>query len=182
MPPSNVLPVSDRFTHSSPDEYITALLAFADDPFLRTLCGGIHILDFFTRDSDADPKDIYRTVLPADWIAFFALLPIDSILDLLMRTPLAELSPDVPPTLRTYIESVRAHTLDRTFQRRAISEETKNTTGKGTEWALNAGMKPKKIHEVCAVVPALSSLANKLHSDRARFFSCVCFLRVPACR
>lgn len=163
MPPANVLPVSPRFASAPPDEYIDALLAFAENPLLRTLCGGIHILDFFTRDSDTEPQDIYRTVVPADWIAFFAPLHIDAILDLLMRTPPAAFPADMPATLHAYIADVRAHTLDRTFVRAALSEQTRSTVGAGAERALNAGMKPKKIHEVCVCRPR--------HARRA--FSCI---------
>jgi hypothetical protein len=149
-PPLQQLPVHPRFANSSPDEYIASLLEFWSDPLLQTLCGGVHILDFFTRDSnDSAAPDIYRTVLPADWIEYFEPRPIDAVLDLLLRTPLHEFAADVPESLKTFVKNVREHSLQRAFVRRDKSERTKKTTGYGTEWALNMGMKPKKIHEVC---------------------------------
>jgi hypothetical protein len=154
-PPLQQLPVHPRFENSSPDEYIASLLEFWSDPLLQTLCGGVHILDFFTRDCDsadadgAAPPDIYRTVLPADWIAYFEPRPIDAVLDLLLRTPLHDFATDVPESLKTFVKNVREHSLQRGFVRRDKSERIKKTAGYGTEWALNMGMKPKKIHEVC---------------------------------
>jgi hypothetical protein len=149
MPPLQQLPVHPRFASNTPDEYVTSLLEFWSDPLLQTLCGGVHILDFFTRDSETGPPDIYRTVLPADWIVYFESQSIGAVLDLLLRTPLAEFTSNVPATLKTFIQGVREHSLQRGFARRDKSERTKKTTGYGTEWALNMGMKPKKIHEVC---------------------------------
>lgn len=131
---------------------------FCDHPLFRMLCGGIHILDFFTRDkanpaNPAEPQDIYRTVMIPDWIEFFALQPdIDGILDLLLRTPPTSFPVNMPPSLAAYICEVREHSLRRDFVRRAASERTRRTVGYGTEWALNAGMRPKKIHEVCVCV------------------------------
>jgi len=153
MPPPQQLPVSPRFSTNVPEEYIDSLLAFwSAEPLLQTLCGGIHILDFFTRDSDLGngPRDIYHTVLSADWISYFAVQPLDSILDLFLRTPIDEFTNNVPESLKTYIRDVREHMLQRGFVRREKSEQTIRAIGHGTERALNAGMKPKKIHEVCS--------------------------------
>jgi len=156
MPPLQQLPVASRFSDSTPEEYIDSLFTFwLAEPLLQTLCGGIHILDFFTRDSESTdgPKDIYRTVLPADWISCFATQPLDTILDLFLRTPIEEFTSDIPETLKTYIREVREHMLQRGFVRREKSEQTIKAIGHGTERALNAGMKPKKIHEVCSAHP-----------------------------
>jgi len=151
MPPSQPLPLPARF--STPEDYISSLLAFSADPLLRTLCGGVHILDFFTRDSETTPKDLYRTILPPEWIAYFEAKPIEYILGLLIRTPLDCFDADVPPELCIYIRNVREHSLQREFIRRDRSEKTKKKIGCGTEWALNSGMKPKKIHEVLKTLP-----------------------------
>ncbi|KAF8541394.1 methyltransferase domain-containing protein [Trichophaea hybrida] len=144
MPPSQPLPVSQRFSTTSPDEYIKSLLTFSSDPLLQTLCGGIHILDFFTRDSETS---------------------IDHVLDLLLRIPLSSFSTDVPSSLKEYIRNVRDHTLQRDFVRHAASEKTKKTVRYGTEWALNAGMRPKKIHEVCDDVENFAAFLDDLVRD-----------------
>lgn len=149
MAPLQSLPIASCF--SSPDDYVSSLLLFSADPLLRTLCGGIHILDFFTRDSstDGEPQDLYHTVLPPDWIAFFDIKPIEQVLDLLLRTPLESLDSTIPASLCVFIKNTRRHSLQREFIRRDDREKTKRRTGYGTESALNAGMRPKKIHEVC---------------------------------
>ena len=152
-PPPHPFPVSPRFANAKPEDYLDSLLALAESPLLRTLCGGVHILDFFTRDTPTAPTDIYRAVLPPDWISFFETQPIDDILDLLLRTPLPDFPAAVPATLRSFVSTVRDHSLQRAFVRRDRSEKTKKTTGYGTERALNAGMKPKKIHEVSSPDP-----------------------------
>ena len=179
MPPAQPLPLSGRFsttTSTDAEEYVESLLVFCDHPLLRTLCGGIHILDFFTRDAadpanPAEPRDIYRTVIAPDWIEFFARQPhIDGILDLLLRTPPTSFPADVPPSLAAYICDVREHSLRRNFVRRAASERTRRTVGYGTEWALNAGMRPKKIHEVCLRV-CVCVCAGRLCSHAFRFLS-----------
>ncbi|KAF8252883.1 hypothetical protein K440DRAFT_657461 [Wilcoxina mikolae CBS 423.85] len=167
MPPSQPLPVSQRFSTTSQDEYIESLLTFSSDPLLQTLCGGIHILDFFTRDSETVPQDIYRTVIPEDWIHYFSTQSTDHVLDLLLRIPRSSFSTDVPPTLKDYIRNVRDHTLQRDFVRRAASEKTKKTVRYGTEWALNAGMRPKKIHEVENFAAFLDDLVRDIQATDA---------------
>ncbi|KAF8460613.1 methyltransferase domain-containing protein [Kalaharituber pfeilii] len=135
-PPAKPLPLPPRF--STPDAYIASLLAFSRTPMLQTLCGGVHILDFFTRDP---PNDIYSTILPADWRAYFSSLSIEEVLDVLMRLDLNRLetapssgsessstsSDDgddggagvgarpIPATLKTFIQEVRDHCLVRDF-------------------------------------------------------------------
>ncbi|KAI5854436.1 methyltransferase domain-containing protein [Tricharina praecox] len=168
MPPPQQLPVSPRFSTSTPEEYIDSLLAFwTTSPLLQTLCGGIHILDFFTRDSESTdgPKDIYHTVFPADWISWFAAQSLDTVLDLFLRTPIDEFTTDVPETLKTYIREVREHMLQRGFVRREKSEQTIRAIGRGTERALNAGMKPKKIHEVENFAAYLDDLVRDVETD-----------------
>ncbi|KAI5792971.1 methyltransferase domain-containing protein [Pyronema domesticum] len=164
MPPTHPLPLSDRFLAGTPDEYVESLLTFSEDPLFRILCGGIHILDFFTRDSEDEPKDIYRTIMPQDWIGFFARQNINYILDLLLRLPYSEFPTDIPETLDTYIRNVRDHTLQRDFVRREASERAKKRVGFGTEWALNAGMRPKKIHEVEFFAAYLDDLVRDIRT------------------
>ncbi|CUS07598.1 unnamed protein product [Tuber aestivum] len=149
MPPSQPLPYDPQFT--SPEEYIASLLTFTSDPLFQILCGGVHILDFFTRDSDAEPTDLYHEILPTDWISFFSAQEVPSILDYLLRIPIDQFPKTCPQTLVTFITQVRVHSLNRGFTRPPAPAKTKKSAGishSGEEGALNTGMRPKKIHEV----------------------------------
>jgi hypothetical protein len=56
MAPPTPLPFSDDF--NSADSYVESLLQFtAASTIFQTLCGGVHILDFFTRE-----PSLYHTV------------------------------------------------------------------------------------------------------------------------
>ncbi|EGR49549.1 uncharacterized protein TRIREDRAFT_3501 [Trichoderma reesei QM6a] len=64
MIPSRPLPCSEEF--STPEEYIEALLDFAwNTDIFQILCGGVHILDFFTSD-----PGIFHSALPDEWKDF----------------------------------------------------------------------------------------------------------------
>ncbi|TGZ80611.1 hypothetical protein EX30DRAFT_332139 [Ascodesmis nigricans] len=152
MPPSQPLPY-DTSRFSSPEEYVDSLLEFSRNPLLRLLCGGVHILDFFTKDrkdgaSDDEPEDLYSAVLPEPWRAYLGKLEMDEVLELLLRTPVDQFSADVPDDLQWYIKEVRDHSLRREFARVEESKRAMKETRPGTERALYAGMKPKKVHEV----------------------------------
>ncbi|KAI5292149.1 hypothetical protein KEM52_006576 [Ascosphaera acerosa] len=151
------LPIADEW--DSTDAYIDSLLAFATSSELfRTFAGGIHILDFLTRE-----PDLYTTVLPADWRAFFDEHTIADILDLLLREPVdpflggnphhdgrqtqtyrGRLAP--PPSLADYILQIRRHSLRREFHACAESAGRARTATVPPHVAI--GMKPKKKHEV----------------------------------
>ncbi|OJD32948.1 methyltransferase domain [Diplodia corticola] len=85
--PASPLPLPPPFAAAGDvDGYVAALLRFGTtSTTLRTLCGGVHILDFFTRD-----PDLYALVLPAAWRRWFARDDVDvgDVLDLLMRDDL----------------------------------------------------------------------------------------------
>lgn len=173
-PPPQPLPLPPRF--NTPEAYITSLLHFTQTPLFQTLCGGVHILDFFTRDP---PDDIYTKILPADWRDYFERLTIDQVLDVLLRredvntnntatttnnTTTTTEEPQIPPSLAEFIYNVRSHMLVREFRPRwAGSEEEVDGARKlrkqrrrgevlGEEEEvlrrLTVGMKPKKMHEV----------------------------------
>ena len=73
------LPLSEEW--EDPDTYVKVLLNFATTNVLfMNLCGGVHILDFLTRE-----PDLYTTLLPEDWRAFFENHDIHDILQLLLR-------------------------------------------------------------------------------------------------
>lgn len=150
------LPLPSQFT--TVDAYITSLLTFSRNSLFQTLCGGVHILDFFTRDSpDAsspEPQDLYHTILPADWISYFSTRSLDDILELILRTEPLDIDSNCPESLASFITDVRSHSLKREFVkkervRKAVRKSLGAGRKDGEEWALNAGMKPKKIHEVC---------------------------------
>lgn len=150
MPPSHPLPF-DTTAFSTVEEYVTSLLSFSTDPLLRLLCGGVHILDFFTKDAPGStPCDLYSAIIPLSWREFFSTQDMDQVLELLLRLPIQSLRAreDVPSDLREFIEKVRQHSLKREFVREEQSERVRKQTRPGTERALYAGMKPKKLHEV----------------------------------
>src|ERR1700712_1697987 len=83
--PEKPLPYGDDFT--STEEYVDALLNLAgSNELLQTLCGGVHILDFFT-----STPDLYTRILPQEWRDFFVDHEIMDILDLLMRENIEDL-------------------------------------------------------------------------------------------
>lgn len=162
MPPTQQLPYDAR-RFASADAYVDSLIEFSRNPLLRVLCGGVHILDFFTKDCEGyddrdahddndggadEPRDLYSAILPATWRRFFGKMDMDQVLELLLRTPVDEYGPEVPRDLVDYVRDVREYSLQREFAREESSTRTRKQTRPGTERALYAGMKPKKVHEV----------------------------------
>src|SRR4051812_5471893 len=86
MAPLTPLPLPEQF--SQVDAYLESLLSFAtsSELFLQ-LCGGVHILDFYTRE-----PGIYSAVLPLCWRDWFKAIAIEDLLDLLMRENLEMLA------------------------------------------------------------------------------------------
>ncbi len=132
---------------NSEDEYVQSVLKFATSSDLfRNLCGGVHVLDFLTRE-----PDLYTTVLPKEWRDWFELVEIDRILDLLLRDDLdkysdqslmsgnATLKP--PASLIDYIGTIRQHSLKREFT--PPSDDISDLPR-----LVSMGMKTKKVHEV----------------------------------
>ncbi|KAK3658789.1 hypothetical protein LTR56_001660 [Elasticomyces elasticus] len=166
MGPEKALPFNEDL--SSTDDYVDSLVEFVGThELLRTLCGGVHVLDFFTTK---DP-DLYSRVLPQEWRDFFAQHEIMPILDLLMRDDLESIDasqdrwregPPVPQSLLDYIRTVRKHLLVRDV--------------KGTQCARNRALKPtqklarqvivgmniKKVHEVGLFARYLSDLGEDI--------------------
>lgn len=190
MAPNQPLPLSERF--SDPDTYIDSLLYFitTSESFQR-LCGGVHILDFLTRE-----PDLYSTILPLSWREWFSTREVQDILDLLLREDLDQFSPrsadntwvngssgaslggaatmpplwrdgPLPPdSLLEYIRNVRGHCLNRSHH----SVDTTNGAHSKTKQITLArhvavGMKPKKIHEVENFARYVNDLATDL-ADR----------------
>lgn len=151
----------------SEDEYVQSLLTFVTTSDLfHNLCGGIHILDFLTRE-----PDLYTTVLPQEWREWFDLVPIDDILELLLRLDIEGLQkqprettepfqnvPLPPQSLLEYISTVRKHLLGRDFS--PVSDDIADLPRH-----VAVGMKPKKIHEVVNFAAYVGELSAEL-SDR----------------
>ncbi|KAJ9639980.1 hypothetical protein H2199_006213 [Coniosporium tulheliwenetii] len=161
MAPEKLLPLPHQF--SDVDEYVDSLLAFgSSSKLLQTLCGGVHILDFFTRT-----PDLYSLVLPWEWRDWVKSVDMMDFLDLLMREDLnkfdAHASLDgterakegswrgglLPPkSLVQYIQDVRRHSLRRDFH--TVGSSSKASASKEPSIARHVavGMKVKKVHEV----------------------------------
>lgn len=178
------LPLSPSF--NDPEVYIESLLRFATSSELfQRLCGGVHILDFFTRQ-----PDLYTTILPQEWREWFHLHDLQDILHLLMREDLAQFQQPfvsteekafgdksnrshtgvrwhghrVPPgSLIDYIQTVRMHSLDRNFRPADDSHRLgtgRRTTGLARNVAV--GMKTKKIHEVENFAKYIDNLSSDI--------------------
>lgn len=151
------LPLDPEWT--SEDEYIKSLLTFATSSDLfRNLCGGVHILDFLTRE-----PDLYTTVLPKEWRDWFDRVDIDDVLDLLLRQDVgryANLQPEdcngsskPPQSLLHYVETIRKHCLRRDFT--PVSDSITDMPRH-----ISVGMKVKKIHEVTNFAAYVGKLAD----------------------
>jgi hypothetical protein len=168
MGPERALPCSPEFETS--EQYVDSLLDFiGTSELLHALCGGVHVLDFFTRN-----PDLYSLVLAPEWRSFFRAHDIMDILDLLMREDLEILESDteswregpVPPeSLLQYIKQIRKlslrreHTrVDRRDQKGANGPKTSHTLAR----QVAVGMNVKKIHEVDNFCRYLDKLTTEI--------------------
>jgi hypothetical protein len=161
--PDKPLPYGDDFTNT--EEYIDALLDLAgSNELLQTLCGGVHILDFFT-----STPDLYTRILPQEWRDFFVDHQIVDILDLLMREDLESVVGQTwrdghapPASLLDYIRVVRKHLLTRVP---LSSQCARNRAMKPTQkLARNVavGMNVKKVHEVGIFASYVHNLTSSI--------------------
>lgn len=143
--PEKALPYPDDF--ASTEHYVESLLAFvASDETLRTLCGGVHILDFFTSE-----PPLYERILPQEWRHFFAQQEPMRIVDLLLRDDLSESAEKIsrpPPTLLAYIRKVRRHLLLREPGGSQCSRNRQVKKVQKLARKVAVGMNVKKVHEV----------------------------------
>ena len=179
--PEKPLPFCESY--GSVDEYVRDLLSFVTTSRnLDTLCGGVHILDFLTRESD-----LYESVLPSDWRAWLNELDIANILDFLMREDLSKLAPlevvkghgsnegvaanasnsiqaswrgnPLPPnSLLSFVKTVRNLSLNRTF-------ELRRELGPKLPKSVTAGMNQKKFHEVERFASFVDDLASYVSDE-----------------
>ena len=186
MDPQKALPFPP--IHACVEDYVEALLEFVTtSDVLQTLCGGVHILDFLTRD-----PDLFEAVLPPEWRSWLRLFEIPDILDLLMREDLDGLletsdresmsynvrglnagprgstsqwrgGPLPPKSLLIYILQIRNLSLDRSFAVDGLYSEIPKTRSLSRQIAV--GMKPKKAHEVENFAAFVASFVTKLASS-----------------
>lgn len=168
MSPARPLPLPEAFT--STEEYVQSLLDFGtSNTLLQTLCGGVHILDFFTRTTD-----VYESVFPATWRKWFQDRDIMSILDLILRDDVdsllssrkTEVCPSnpgeegAPPIdLLEFIQNVRKHCLDRSFR-------PADSKAPPIARHVAVGMKLKKIHEVSHFAQYIDDLVHEVGKIR----------------
>lgn len=151
MRPEKDLPFSDEF--SSAEEYVQSLLHFADtSDIFRILCGGVHILDFFTNE-----PGLFYTTLPEEWQKFLLQCEPMDLLNLLMRDDLDAVAsgPDggPPDSLLRYAKDIRRLSLRRSFSPAKSQKLARQVT---------LGMKQKKIHEVTCFSNYVDSLADEV--------------------
>ncbi|KAK3327168.1 methyltransferase domain-containing protein [Cercophora scortea] len=150
--PERPLPYTDDF--SSADEYVESLLNFAaTSERFQFLCGGVHILDFFT-----SYPGIFVSAVPQEWQAYLLANDPMVLVDLLTRDDLdlaaSEGIPGSPPaSLLEYAKQIRKHSLRRSF-----------TPGKPKLAVLPRsvalGMKIKKVHEVTQFAGYIDRLSD----------------------
>lgn len=156
MIPGKPLPFNGDF--ASPEEYIEKLLEFVQtSENFQILCGGVHILDFFTIE-----PGLWHYTIPKEWQAFILSMDLMKFLDLLMRDDLdnLELESDVAPpeSLITYIRTVRNLSIGRSF----VPRKQKLPI---LPRLVSVGMKPKKIHEVTNFADYVDRLATNIASE-----------------
>ena len=171
--PEKALPHDDSF--DTVEDYVDSLLSFVGtNDLLRVLCGGVHILDFFTKE-----PDLYSTVIPSEWQDFFAAHDILSILDILMRHPLDSeqehggSSSDAsrnqvqspPSTLVDYISAVRRHSLNRQPSQGHGNRDSKPKAVPGISRHVAVGMNVKKVHEVALFASYVDRLVASVSMD-----------------
>jgi hypothetical protein len=167
--PDKPLPYGDEF--ASTEEYVEALLDFAgSNELLQTLCGGVHILDFFT-----STPDLYTRILPQEWRDFFVDHEIMDILDLLMREDLETVTdqkwregPAPPESLMDYVRVVRRHLLTRVpFSSQCARNRAMKPTQKLAR-NVAVGMNIKKVHEVGIFASYVHNLTSSISDATGR--------------
>lgn len=163
--PDGPLPLPQSF--SDPDAYVTSLLHLVTtSETLQSLCGGVHILEFFTRT-----PDLYSGILPLDWREWAEKLDHVDFLDLLMREDIEQFTAHPgaaeqrwrdytapPASLVAYIKQIRDHSLARDFIPPAQSTNGKRTLSR----QVARGMNVKKLHEVSMFTEYIDQLTSSI--------------------
>ncbi|KAI0197150.1 methyltransferase domain-containing protein [Xylaria flabelliformis] len=153
MIPPKPLPYPDCW--AAPGDYVDNLLQFVttSDTF-RILCGGVHVLDFFTSE-----PSLFSSVVPDEWQPWLLQCDPMRLLDILMREDVdSPQYPRPPESLLGYIKDIRRFSLIREFP----SREEKLPT---LTWQMSVGMKPKKVHEVRNFADYVSQLASDIEAE-----------------
>ncbi len=153
MIPEKSLPYPDCW--NSTEEYVDNLLEFVfTSDLFQVLCGGVHILDFFTHE-----PGIFNSAIPPNWQSFLLGCDPMRLLDLLMRDDLDSMADIRPPeSLLDYIRDIRRFSLARDF-----SPNQKKLPRIGR--MVSVGMNPKKIHEVSNFATYVDTLASDIVDD-----------------
>jgi len=152
MRPENDLPYSDEF--SSAEDYVSGLLNFAaTSDLFQFLCGGVHILDFFTTE-----PGLFASAVPLDWQKFLVENNPMDLLDFLLRHDLDAVpqpgSPGAPPeSLLQYVKDIRRFSLRRSF---TPSKSRLPVLPR----SVALGMNVKKVHEVTHFAGYIDKLAE----------------------
>ena len=164
------LPISEEW--ESPDAYLETLLSFSTTSVLfMNLCGGVHMVDFLTRE-----PDLYTTILPEDWRYFFAQHDTQDIICLLLREDVESLrgvggssldqssrtwngAAFPPSSLLEYIFNVR---------RLALKREVRDPSVERIELPKQVAMRmnKKKVHEVQCLSQHVAALSKTVHDLR----------------
>ncbi|KAJ5998788.1 hypothetical protein N7451_006598 [Penicillium sp. IBT 35674x] len=170
MASSRPLPIAEAW--ESPDAYIEELLSFCTTSVLfMNLCGGVHMVDFLTRE-----PDVYTTLLPENWRSFFHHHDIQDIIQLLLREDLDHLQrppgPDAdhssrtwkggafpPQSLLDYISNVR---------RLVLQQGSFTSPSKSIDLPKQVAMRMnrKKVHEVECFSQYVASLSDTVHEHQ----------------
>lgn len=170
MKPEKPIPHTDEF--GSADEYVDALLQYiTTTPVFQTLCGGVHIMDFYTTD-----PGLFYSVVPADWQPFLLDQEPMELLDFLLRDDMDSVATTATPTGRVppptslvqYVRDVRRFCLQRSFSetstRRSPSQPSKPAK---LARKITTGMSVKKLHEVTHFADYVSRLADNVSTTQA---------------
>ncbi|KAI1205914.1 methyltransferase domain-containing protein [Annulohypoxylon truncatum] len=155
MGPIKPLPYPDCW--DSTEAYVEQLLKFATTSHtFQVLCGGVHILDFFTNE-----PGLFQGIIPKDWQPYILQCEPMRFLDLLMRDDLDKIQdPQPPESLLKYIKDIRRFSLAREFS-------SKEKLPKLTR-LVSVGMKPKKVHEVSNFAKYVDTLASNISTEYQR--------------
>lgn len=156
MIPEKPLPYNGDY--ASPEEYIEKLLAFVrTSETFQILCGGVHILDFFTIE-----PGLYHYAVPEEWQHFILSCSIMQLLDLLMRDDLDSLPSEgdrAPPrSFVEYIQTIRNLSLARSFTPRKQKLPV-------LPRQVAVGMNSKKKHEVTNFADYVDRLTDDISNE-----------------
>ncbi|KAK9346343.1 methyltransferase domain-containing protein [Lipomyces starkeyi] len=149
MPDS--FPLPPRF--SSVDEYLSSLAEFYLNPFVQSLAGGVHILNFFLTS-----PDLFEDTLPEQWVTFFDQSELDDVLDFLIFFK-ENISLQPPDSLSIFLSTVQSLSIERNLPDEKLQSIPVPPLHSS---ALSVGMSPKKIHECQYLSSAISDVCSKV--------------------